>query len=52
MLSKEPGTDAEIKAFAAARGATFDMFSKIDVNGGNTHPLFAYLKDKQVCQSY
>ncbi len=45
--SQEPGTDAEIKAFATAKGATFDMFSKIDVNGGNTHLLFEYLKAKQ-----
>jgi len=27
-------------------GVKFDMFSKIDVNGANTHPLFAYLKVK------
>lgn len=44
---QEPGTDAEIKEFAAARGATFDMFSKIEVNGANTHPLFVFLKAKQ-----
>ena len=23
------------------------MFDKINVNGGNTHPLFNYLKEKQ-----
>jgi glutathione peroxidase len=23
----------------------FDMFSKIDVNGDNTHPLYVYLKE-------
>lgn len=27
-------------------GVNFPMFSKIDVNGPNTHPLFKYLKDK------
>ena len=27
-------------------GITFDQFSKIDVNGANADPLFAYLRDK------
>jgi len=45
--SQEPGTDAEIKAFAAGYGVKFDMFSKIDVNGDDAHPLFKYLKKKQ-----
>lgn len=27
-------------------GVTFQMFSKIDVNGENTHPIFKYLKDE------
>ncbi|KAL5487341.1 hypothetical protein EMCRGX_G019930 [Ephydatia muelleri] len=41
---QEPGTEAEIKAFAASYGVQFDMFSKIDVNGANAHPLYKYLK--------
>jgi len=49
--SQEPGTDAEIKAFAANKGVEFDkgfdFFSKIDVNGSNAHPLWDYLKKKQ-----
>ena len=44
---QEPGTNAEIKAFAESKGAHFDMYSKIDVNGKNAHPLFVYLKSKQ-----
>jgi len=45
---QEPGTEAEIKEFAMGKyNVTFDMFSKINVNGGDTHPLWAYLKDKQ-----
>ncbi|CAM3811925.1 glutathione peroxidase [Mesobacillus thioparans] len=28
-------------------GVTFPMFSKIDVNGANTDPLFAYLKEQK-----
>ena len=49
--SQEPGTDAEIKAFAENHGVEFgkgfDFFSKIDVNGKNAHPLWDYLKSKQ-----
>ncbi len=49
---QEPGTEAEIKQFAIDRGAKvdgggFDMFSKIDVNGKNAHPMWEYLKSKQ-----
>lgn len=43
--AQEPGTNAEIKAFAAKYGATYPMFSKIDVNGDSADPLFKYLKD-------
>ena len=49
--SQEPGTDAEIKAFAESKGVEFgkgfDFYSKIDVNGDNAHPLWNFLKDKQ-----
>lgn len=45
FLSQEPGTEEEIKNFCASNfGVEFDMFSKIDVNGENTHPLYRYLK--------
>ena len=27
-------------------GVTFQMFSKVDVNGKNAHPLFKYLKSE------
>ena len=43
--AQEPGSDAEIKAFAAGYGATFPMFSKIEVNGDNAHPLYKWMKD-------
>jgi len=42
--AQEPGTDAEIKAFAQGKGAKFPLFSKVDVNGDKAHPLFAKLK--------
>jgi len=41
---QEPGTNAEIKTFAEGYGAKFDMFSKIDVNGPETHPLWVWMK--------
>uniref|UniRef100_A0A667YHS8 Glutathione peroxidase n=1 Tax=Myripristis murdjan TaxID=586833 RepID=A0A667YHS8_9TELE len=43
---QEPGTDAQIKQFASSYNARFDMFSKIDVNGDNAHPLWKWLKDQ------
>jgi glutathione peroxidase len=45
---QEPGTAAEIGAFCAKNyGVTFPMFAKIDVNGGNAHPLYQYLKSEK-----
>jgi len=44
---QESGTNAEICSFVAKRNVKFDMFDKIDVNGGSAHPLWTYLKHKQ-----
>ena len=45
---QEPGSDEEVKKFATEKyNVTFDMFSKINVNGGDAHPLWVYLKEKQ-----
>jgi len=45
FLKQEPGTEEEIKEFCSLTfGVKFDMFSKIDVNGEDTHPLYTYLK--------
>jgi glutathione peroxidase len=42
--SQEPGTEKEIATFCETRfGVTFPMFSKVDVNGAQRHPLYAYL---------
>ncbi len=42
---QEPGDEAEIRSFCTTTyDVTFPLFAKIDVNGSNTHPLFAYLK--------
>jgi glutathione peroxidase len=42
---QEPGSDSEIQTFCTRRfGVTFPLFSKIEVNGPQTHPLYQYLK--------
>ena len=42
---QENGSDEEIKHFCDLRfNIKFPLFSKIDVNGDNAHPLFNYLK--------
>ena len=47
FFQQEPGTDDEIKEFCQLNyGVTFDMFSKIDVNGDSTSPLYKFLKDQ------
>ena len=46
--AQEPGTDAEIRAFATSKyDATFPMFSKIEVNGDNACGLYKWLKSEQ-----
>ena len=41
---QEPGSNAEIKAFAAARGYTGLLMDKVDVNGANASPVYVFLK--------
>ncbi|KAG9350641.1 hypothetical protein JZ751_024530 [Albula glossodonta] len=43
---QEPGTEEQIKTFAQSYKAEFDLFSKIDVNGPNAHPLWKWLKEQ------
>ncbi|QUG75498.1 glutathione peroxidase [Erwinia sp. E602] len=44
FLGQEPGSDEEIKTFCSTTyGVTFPMFSKIEVNGEQRHPLYAQL---------
>ena len=46
--NQEPGSSQEIAAFCAQTyDVTFPMFEKIDVNGDNTHPLYAHLKSQK-----
>ena len=42
--NQEPDDETVIKEFVKGFGVEFDMFSKIDVNGSNAHPLYVYLK--------
>lgn len=42
--AQEPGNADEIGSFCTVNyGVTFPMFAKIDVNGPNAHPLYAFL---------
>lgn len=41
---QEPGTEDEIRSFCETRyNVTFPLFAKLEVNGPNRHPLYAYL---------
>ncbi|GEN56595.1 glutathione peroxidase [Halolactibacillus alkaliphilus] len=48
FLNQEPGTDEEVsQACQLNFGVTFPLFSKVNVNGKNAHPLFRYLTIEQ-----
>ena len=48
FANQEPGTDAEILAFATSKfDVDFPMFSKVDVNGADEAPLYTLLKQAQ-----
>jgi len=45
--NQEPGTEKEIAEGCLINyGVSFPMFSKIEVNGANAHPLYKFLKSK------
>jgi len=45
--NQEPGTEKEISEGCLRNyGVSFPMFSKVNVNGENTHPIFKYLKNE------
>jgi glutathione peroxidase len=45
--NQEPGDEKSIvEGCLVNYGVSFPMFSKIDVNGENAHPIFKYLKSK------
>lgn len=43
---QEPGTHEEIVEFVSKYGVTFDLFSKVEVNGANAIPLYQFLKSR------
>lgn len=46
--AQEPGTSEEAESFCKVNfGVTFPVFSKVEVNGEGTDPLFQYLKEQQ-----
>ena len=46
--SQEPGDEEEIKNFCSLTyDVTFPLMAKVDVNGDNTDPLWAYMKQQQ-----
>lgn len=48
FLSQEPGSNKKIEEFCNLTfNISFPLFSKIEVNGKNTHPLFRYLKNEK-----
>lgn len=47
FMGQEPLGEKEIKEFAATYNVRYDMSSKVDVNGANTHPVYTYLKKHQ-----
>jgi len=46
--NQEPGSEKDIAEGCLINyGVTFPMFSKIDVNGVNEHPIYKYLKEEK-----
>ncbi|MBJ6982945.1 glutathione peroxidase [Luteimonas sp. MC1572] len=45
---QEPGSDEEIARFCSIdQGVDFPMFAKVEVNGRDAHPLWAWLKSEK-----
>ncbi len=46
--NQEPGDEEEIASFCERTfGVSFPMFAKVDVNGDDAHPLFAWLREEK-----
>jgi glutathione peroxidase len=46
--NQEPGEESEIATFCERNyGVSFPMFAKVDVNGEDAHPLYAWLRDEK-----
>ena len=45
---QEPGNEDEIKNFCSLNyDVSFPMYSKVEVNGANAHPLYKWLKEEK-----
>ena len=50
---QEPGTNEEIAEFCRINhGVTFPLMGKVEVNGANAHPIYAYLKEQAQPEEY
>lgn len=48
FANQEPGSNEEIAEFCKLNfGVTFPIYSKIEVNGDDAHPIYKYLKSKK-----
>lgn len=47
-----PGSINEIQQFCSKFNISFQQFDKIEVNGQNEHPLFAYLKSQKTFEGF
>ncbi|XP_019867299.1 phospholipid hydroperoxide glutathione peroxidase [Aethina tumida] len=47
FANEEPGDSNAICQFVRSKNVPFDVFEKVNVNGGDAHPLWDYLKSKQ-----
>ena len=48
FAGQEPGTNEEIADFCTGHfGVTFPMFSKVDVNGDDAHPIYQWLRQQK-----
>ena len=46
--NQEPGSEGEIAQFCESSfGVTFPMFAKVEVNGDDAHPLWAWLRSEK-----
>lgn len=53
FANQAPGTDDEIHQFCTMKfGTEFPQFAKIDVNGDNADPLFAYLAGEKPFEGF
>lgn len=53
FANQAPGTDEEIHEFCTVKfGTEFPQFAKIDVNGDNADPLFAYLGEEKPFEGF